>query len=232
MLDEAHPPYRMRLPFCDKYKCSCCNASHALAIQRSVQHLLLDEELGLSCKAGLVMLACRLCDPQVGVGNVTSVCQSTCDSVYEACSEDYFAFDESSGDITPCTSQLSSSLVCSQLQQIAPGGEEFCRAADACWRCRCCSGFALQATEHHNPAAAAAAATAWITPHALTAALWQQTSAAQKPHCRSSGAAAQQAAAAAAAELNGDRKGQAAAAAQVFGRFVNSSGGTSGCWQK
>jgi hypothetical protein len=48
-----------------QYQCSCCNASHALAIQRSVQPLLLDDELGLSCKAGLVMLACKICDPQV-----------------------------------------------------------------------------------------------------------------------------------------------------------------------
>lgn len=48
-----------------QYRCSCCNASHALAIQRSVAPLLADEELGLACKAGLVALACRLCDPQV-----------------------------------------------------------------------------------------------------------------------------------------------------------------------
>jgi hypothetical protein len=48
-----------------QYRCSCCNASHALAIQRSVQQLLLDDELGLPCKAGLVMMACRLCDPRV-----------------------------------------------------------------------------------------------------------------------------------------------------------------------
>jgi hypothetical protein len=52
-------------PLLLQYQCSCCNASHALAIQRSVQPLLLDDELGLSCKAGLVMLACRICDPQV-----------------------------------------------------------------------------------------------------------------------------------------------------------------------
>jgi hypothetical protein len=43
--------------------------------------------------------------------------------------QDYFAFDESTGHITPCSSQLSSSLVCSQLQQIVPAGADFCRAA-------------------------------------------------------------------------------------------------------
>uniref|UniRef100_A0A383WEW0 Folate receptor-like domain-containing protein n=1 Tax=Tetradesmus obliquus TaxID=3088 RepID=A0A383WEW0_TETOB len=129
MLDEPHPPYRVRLPFCDKYRCSCCNASHALAIQRSVAPLLADEELGLACKAGLVALACRLCDPRVGVGNVTTVCESMCDRVYEACSEDYFAFDESSGLVTPCTGQQGGSLVCSQLQQVVPSGADFCRAA-------------------------------------------------------------------------------------------------------
>jgi hypothetical protein len=35
----------------------------------------------------LVLLLLRLLTPQVGVGNVTRVCQSTCDKVYEACSE-------------------------------------------------------------------------------------------------------------------------------------------------
>jgi hypothetical protein len=65
-LSKGRPPFRSLL----QYQCSCCNASHALAIQRSVQPLLLDEELGLSCKAGLMMLACKLCDPQVQLNNM------------------------------------------------------------------------------------------------------------------------------------------------------------------
>lgn len=48
--------------------------------------------------------------------------------------QDYFAFDEASGSISPCAAsqQRGGMLVCSQLSEVADGGTAFCRAAGAC----------------------------------------------------------------------------------------------------
>jgi hypothetical protein len=49
-----------------QYGCSCCNASHAMALQRSSRVIAEDEDLSTDCKLGLLRLACRVCDPEVG----------------------------------------------------------------------------------------------------------------------------------------------------------------------
>jgi hypothetical protein len=49
-----------------QYGCSCCNASHAIALQRSSRVIAEDQDLSTDCKLGLLRLACRVCDPEVG----------------------------------------------------------------------------------------------------------------------------------------------------------------------
>ena len=48
-----------------QYGCSCCNASHALTLQRTSRVIAEDEDLSGDCKAGLLRLTCRVCDPLV-----------------------------------------------------------------------------------------------------------------------------------------------------------------------
>lgn len=67
-LDKPYPPPRqIELPFCQQYGCSCCNASHALTLQRASRVIAEDEDLSQDCKLGLLRLICRVCDPQVCV---------------------------------------------------------------------------------------------------------------------------------------------------------------------
>lgn len=68
-LDKPYPPPRqIELPFCQQYGCSCCNASHALTLQRASRVIAEDEDLSQDCQLGLLRLTCRVCDPQVRVG--------------------------------------------------------------------------------------------------------------------------------------------------------------------
>lgn len=48
-----------------QYGCSCCNASHAMAVLKAVRPILDDADLSKGCKEGLVNAACRICDPEV-----------------------------------------------------------------------------------------------------------------------------------------------------------------------
>jgi hypothetical protein len=65
-LDKPYAqPRRVELPFCQQYGCSCCNASHALTLQRASRVIAEDEDLSQDCKLGLLRLTCRVCDPQV-----------------------------------------------------------------------------------------------------------------------------------------------------------------------
>eukprot|EP00878_Enallax_costatus_P022405 GHUV01023764.1.p1 GENE.GHUV01023764.1~~GHUV01023764.1.p1 ORF type:complete len:238 (+),score=41.19 GHUV01023764.1:1028-1741(+) len=89
---------------------------------------MLDDELSQLCKSGLIILACSVCDPEVGVGHVTAVCSHMCQKLFEDCSKDFFAYDDSTGSVTPCSSQSGMSLVCSQLTEVVHHGAAFCRA--------------------------------------------------------------------------------------------------------
>ncbi|KAI8468730.1 MAG: hypothetical protein J3K34DRAFT_522732 [Monoraphidium minutum] len=129
-LDEPlGPPERVSLPFCEEFRCSCCNASHALTLARGFARVLDDGEAAPPCKAALRRLACRPCDPEVGTGAKPAVCLSLCDLVYDSCKEDYFAFSGALGVLVPCGTDGGGALVCSALREHAAGGREFCKAA-------------------------------------------------------------------------------------------------------
>lgn len=88
---KLDPPYQQPayqgapLPFCQQHSCSCCNASHTLAILRTVQPVLADTSFPPMCAKYLAELACMPCDPEVGVGRRSALCGGFCSQVYEAC---------------------------------------------------------------------------------------------------------------------------------------------------
>lgn len=45
--------------------CTCCNASHAVAIRRTLVSVLKDKGMSSSCKQLSKQFACRVCDPWV-----------------------------------------------------------------------------------------------------------------------------------------------------------------------
>lgn len=45
--------------------------------------------------------------------------------------QDFFSYDESSGLISPCTSQSGLHVVCSQLTEVVHSGNAFCQALGA-----------------------------------------------------------------------------------------------------
>lgn len=129
-LDKPYAqPRRVELPFCKQYGCSCCNASHALTLQRGSRVIAEDEDLSQDCKLGLLRLTCRVCDPQVGVGIKKHICRDTCSSLFDACAQDFFSYDSGSGLVSPCSEQTSGMLVCSQLTDLVSSAAEFCKAA-------------------------------------------------------------------------------------------------------
>ena len=69
---------------------------------------------------------CRLCDPEVGVGQKVAVCQGTCDAWYNQCSEEFFEYNSLSEQLMPCS---DTSLVCSHLKELADDGSDLCRKA-------------------------------------------------------------------------------------------------------
>eukprot|EP00873_Tetraselmis_striata_P006548 jgi/Tetstr1/426812/TSEL_017027.t1 len=130
----------MALPFCNQYgACTCCNASHAVAIHRSVAGVLADESMAHGCRRLTGQIACRLCDPLVGVGRQGALCPALCRDWYAACAEEFFEFDPFSGLLVPAAAAAQRSLVSTRLSAVVSSGEEMCALAglqvgeDGCW---------------------------------------------------------------------------------------------------
>lgn len=117
-------------PYCEQHQqCSCCNASHVVAIGRSLQ--LYDiEPLSESCSTMTEQLACRICDPEVGTGLKQRVCARTCEKWFSRCRHDYFSFSTStfSQQLVPCGTRQASA-VCSTAEEFADSGQSFCQQA-------------------------------------------------------------------------------------------------------
>ncbi|PNH06803.1 30S ribosomal protein S17, chloroplastic [Tetrabaena socialis] len=136
-----------------EYTCSCCNRGHALAIYRALRAVADDPRFSRACLAWQTRLACRVCDPEVGVGLKPAVCRSACDEWLAACRDEYFTFEGAAastsflgGRLLPCASpealaavrgagggggdgEGSGPLLCSRLGDVARDGEELCREA-------------------------------------------------------------------------------------------------------
>ncbi|KAG1667512.1 hypothetical protein FOA52_013702 [Chlamydomonas sp. UWO 241] len=134
-LDQPYPvpmSHSGGLPFCPQFPCTCCNHSHALLIQRTLQGPDgLPGGVSPGCAATTALVACRVCDPEVGTGAKPAVCTSMCDRWLSACANDFFGF-EGSGNLVPCTEATADRLlVCSRLKDLAPeGGAQLCALAD------------------------------------------------------------------------------------------------------
>ena len=116
------PPstYQPPLPLCPSFRCTCCNRSNILAINREMQGALGDEPSVFSpqCAQALLLVKCRICDPEVGQDKKPSVCPSLCSSWLKACRNDFFGFSFS-GDLLPCTTLSSTRiLLCSRLHEL------------------------------------------------------------------------------------------------------------------
>ena len=88
------PPGKNRgLTFCSEYeRNTCCDRGATDAVRRIVAHM---QASGFSptCRDAWSALECSICDPNAGVEPKTTVCASTCDRVYRACENEYFAED-------------------------------------------------------------------------------------------------------------------------------------------
>ncbi|KAG2437532.1 hypothetical protein HYH02_011175 [Chlamydomonas schloesseri] len=153
-LTQPYPPAYFQptaLPVCSQYTCSCCNRTHALGIYRSLRPAMEDAGFSRACLAWQTRMACRVCDPEVGVGLKPMVCRDTCDAWLAACREEFYTFEPATpsafvGRMQPCANTAalgggggsagasdaaaaSSPLLCSRLWDVARTGEELCREA-------------------------------------------------------------------------------------------------------
>eukprot|EP00884_Botryococcus_braunii_P010735 jgi/Botrbrau1/19663/Bobra.0003s0027.1 len=116
------------LPFCEQYStCTCCTAIHVAEIYRSIVAVLEDTLISARCREWTRLMACRVCDPEVGVGSKPATCLEACEGWYAACRNDFFEFVEER--LRPCSPKSQRSLVCSQLKELAGSGAGLCAAA-------------------------------------------------------------------------------------------------------
>ena len=115
-------------PFCQQYQqCSCCNASHVVAVERNLQTSD-SSALSASCSALTAQLACSICDPEVGTAQKQHVCTATCQQWYRRCQNDYFSYSPFSQHLVPCATKQASDI-CSQVSELAEDGKSFCQQA-------------------------------------------------------------------------------------------------------
>lgn len=123
-------PHRSQLSFCSEYTCTCCSASHDAAVARSIQSAQDDDTFSKPCLEAIKAFACRICDPEVGVGGRPHVCSGSCESLFDACRDDYFGQQRGSERLVPCPQQEADSmLLCSKLHEIAQDGLDYCALA-------------------------------------------------------------------------------------------------------
>ena len=124
------PPGKNRgLTFCSEYeRNTCCDRGATDAVRRIVAHM---QASGFSptCRDAWSALECSICDPNAGVEPKTTVCASTCDRVYRACENEYFA-EDALHRLTPCR---AADTICTKLSdwmaETGGGGAEMCEAA-------------------------------------------------------------------------------------------------------
>lgn len=130
-LDRPYPrPFQSEIlfPFCQQYQqCSCCNASHVVAVERSLQTQD-SSALSASCSAMTAQLACSICDPEVGTAQKQHVCTATCQQWFRGCQNDFFSYSPFSQHLVPCGTKQASD-VCSQVSELAEDGQSFCQQA-------------------------------------------------------------------------------------------------------
>jgi hypothetical protein len=127
---NAVPPAKKNsynpLSFCQGYwKNTCCNKSHTDVLLRK-DRIVAAAKFSANCRHYSEMMQCSSCHPGVGTGAIKHICNSTCNSWYHACNEEFFASSSSVGGVlTPC---LEHHMICSRLDTFVNNGPEFCQA--------------------------------------------------------------------------------------------------------
>ena len=68
---------------------------------------------------------CRVCDPLIGTGTASGLCPEFCDSLHQACREEFFHYPVH-GEFGPCSAEKQPSVVCAKLKEFATNGTQFC----------------------------------------------------------------------------------------------------------
>ncbi|ERN02262.1 hypothetical protein AMTRI_Chr02g265130 [Amborella trichopoda] len=130
---EGKPPQKATkgpkdLALCRVFRAkTCCDIVQTYPALLSIRRLASSGEANPECLHLWEMLECSLCDPRVGVQRGPPViCKSFCDSVFQACSNAYFAIDGSTQVLSPCGSK---DIVCGAATGWAKNGSEFCQLA-------------------------------------------------------------------------------------------------------
>eukprot|EP00808_Paulinella_micropora_P020688 g43774.t1 len=126
VFENSPPASRSDLNFCQQYRSStCCTRAHTTTLLRSAYPLFsdpFDQPFSEQCKEISVSIFCAPCDPGVGTGVLTGLCEEFCDSWFNACKNDFFMIKASI--LEPCE---SNALYCSPLQTMVSSGRELCQ---------------------------------------------------------------------------------------------------------
>lgn len=115
-------PSSSSLTFCKEYSpATCCNSTHTNIIMKQLSPFFsfsldeLEEGYGVSeaCKNYAVSIFCSPCSAEMGTGQQTGICSSSCDHFYTACQS--ALFENVNGQLQPCSSK---SLICTPLNHI------------------------------------------------------------------------------------------------------------------
>jgi hypothetical protein len=119
------------LTFCDTGGArisTCCGREQTDAVRMRVVHMQLNG-FSETCRDAWAGVECSVCDATVGVAEGMPMCARTCDALYRACKDDFFA-EDASQRLVPCR---PSDTICSKLSEwlgdTKAKGEEMCRAA-------------------------------------------------------------------------------------------------------
>mmetsp|Transcript_7324 Transcript_7324/g.18166 ORF Transcript_7324/g.18166 Transcript_7324/m.18166 type:complete len:277 (-) Transcript_7324:161-991(-) len=137
--DQPGPPQHTGggLPVCPQYSCSCCTRATVLSILRQLAPGLgtagegSEGSLSAKCADMTTLMACRVCDPEVGLGLKPTVCAATCGLWHRACASDYFTFDTRSGQMLACPAggPGPGNAPCVKVSDMAADGAQFCELA-------------------------------------------------------------------------------------------------------
>jgi hypothetical protein len=114
------PAPNNQLSLCKEYSSStCCTAAHTQEIMKQIYpYFDPHNEINDSCKQLTAAIYCSICSPSLGTGLTQGICENSCNSWYNSCSN--VLFNE---EMQPCN---HNSLICSPLHNIVKNGNQFC----------------------------------------------------------------------------------------------------------
>ncbi|GLJ10760.1 hypothetical protein SUGI_0134430 [Cryptomeria japonica] len=106
-------------------KRTCCSSTQTHPILISIRKLASIGEASEECLALWELLQCSICDPHVGVRpGPPVICESFCNSVFQACSNAFFSVDPNTQVLVPCGSR---DTLCGKGLEWTSNSSEFCQ---------------------------------------------------------------------------------------------------------